>query len=334
MSSIVELGGRTARFGPEAAQNGNWIAGRPERKRCERRAGARSARGHPPGWAAVPALRRRRRGDAGGAGHATGGLRVRPVAAAPSLRPAHRRLGPRVAGSQRASEHDDDRRGGATMPAVPRWSGAAWAVRARCVREPLPVDVATRPRPGRVDTRTRGLLARPLPRGRLHRRARRAPRRPVAATVRRRRRRVARADRGAVGRRLRLRDGVREPRQRRRGHASPPARPALRLRPPAAGDGDEARQPRTASPYPRDVPRLPAGGRGSRQRAGDPRQRALRGRRPVRRRGGRSRSRSGPGATASAGSATSTTTPPSISCAPSPTSSAATTGCGDSRCRT
>ena len=113
-------------------------------------------------------------------------------------------------------------------------------------------------------------------------RARRAPRRPVAAAVRRRRRRVARADDGAVGRGPRLRDGVREPRQRRRRHAAPPPRPALRLRPPAAGDGDEAGQPRPPPPRPRRLPRLPARRRGPRQRAGDPRQRALRRRHPVR----------------------------------------------------
>ena len=54
--------------------------------------------------------------------------------------------------------------------------------------------------------------------------------------VRRRRRRVARPHRRAVGRRPRLRDGVREPRQRRRGDAPPPPRPDLRPRPRAAGD--------------------------------------------------------------------------------------------------
>ena len=50
--------------------------------------------------------------------------------------------------------------------------------------------------------------------------------------------------------------------------------------------------------------------------------------------GGRSRSTSAPGTTAPAGSATSRTTPPSTSCGRCPTSSAATTACGASRCRT
>ena len=155
-----------------------------------------------------------------------------------------------------------------------------------------------------------------------------------AAAVRRRRRRLARPHDGAVGGGPRLRDGLREPRQRRRRHAAPPPRPALRLRPPSAGDGDEAGQPRPAPPAPRRLPRLPARRRGPRQRPGDPRQRALRRRRPVRLPVAAGGPRPRPPTTASAGSATSPTTPPSTSSAPCPTSCAATTGCGGSPCRT
>ena len=87
-------------------------------------------------------------GHAGGARRPTGRLGPRPVAAAPSLRPTHRRLDPRVAGPQRATEHDDHGRGRPTVPAVPGRPGAARAVRAGRVREPLSVDVAARPRAG------------------------------------------------------------------------------------------------------------------------------------------------------------------------------------------
>ena len=60
MSSLVELGGRTARFGPEAAQIGTGPQA-AQNGRCDRWAGARPPRGDPPRRAAVPALRRRRR---------------------------------------------------------------------------------------------------------------------------------------------------------------------------------------------------------------------------------------------------------------------------------
>ena len=84
-----------------------WIEAVPGRPRRKYR--SLPARGHPPGRADVPALRRRRRGHAPGAGRPTGQLGVRPVAAAPALRPAHRRLGPRLPDAKRATEHHDHR---------------------------------------------------------------------------------------------------------------------------------------------------------------------------------------------------------------------------------
>ncbi len=112
--------------------------------------------------------------------------------------------------------------------------------------------------------------------------ARRAPQRAHAPAVRRRRIGVAGPHHRSVGRRPRLRDGVREPRQRRRRDAAPPPRSGLRLRARSPADRVQAGRARPPPARPRRLPRMPARRRGLHQRAGHPCQRALRRRHPLR----------------------------------------------------
>ena len=276
---------------------------------------ARAARRHAPRRPAVPPVRRHRP-DARSAALAAS----RPT---PGYDPSHlHRRYDRLTGAWVLVSPTRNVRpsttttgdGRAAVPAVPGRARAAGAVRAGGVRQPLPVAVAATPRPVGRRARLGAVVARAVPRRRLHGRPRREPRRAVAAAVRRRRRRVARPDHGAVGRRARLRDGVREPRQRRRRHAPPPPRPDLRLRPRAAGDRHQAGRPRratggrtaSASGAGWSPTTSAASGSSTTTSTSSPPSRSP----PA----GRWRCTSRAKATASAGSATSTTTPPSTSC--------------------